>query len=344
MSSRFLPRFLFGASYRTWRHLLFIGVVAVITFNQVFIVYQDSQSVLGNRIYLICFAQFVLYLAAMYLNYFYLAPRLLLKMRYGRYALSLLAIVLLLPALVIILEFWVREGLDLPHRISDYASPLILVDNLANSTLTGICFCGVSVIMLFRKWMTENENLSWVEERHLKAELDKLKGQLMAPAFLSRSLRNAAALVRPDPQAATTVLMKLGRLLRYQLYDGSRDKVLIQSELNFLEEFLRLEGLNGRRIRYVMQTRGDMRNVYVSPLLLIALLQLVVSEQVALDMLLTVKEANLTFVVQSPGELEVDEATLSLLRKRLELQYPDTHEIAIYPDSITLKIARSACR
>lgn len=42
-------RFLFAPNYRIGRHVIFIMLWAVITFNQVFIAYRDSQSVLGSN-------------------------------------------------------------------------------------------------------------------------------------------------------------------------------------------------------------------------------------------------------------------------------------------------------
>lgn len=118
--NNFLPRFLFSPNYRVWRHLIFILVGAIITFNQVFIAYQDSQAVLGNRIYLICATSFMVYLIALYFNYFYLTPKYLLKGNYIGYAVFLTIIVFSLPTLSIAGEYWVRNSLGLPHRITSY--------------------------------------------------------------------------------------------------------------------------------------------------------------------------------------------------------------------------------
>lgn len=107
-------RFLFAPNYRIGRHVIFIMVWAVITFNQVFIAYRDSQSVLGNRIYLVCLISCMTYLIAMYFNYFYLAPKFLLKGKHTAYAVALCVIVLVLPTLSVWSEYWVRNVLNLP--------------------------------------------------------------------------------------------------------------------------------------------------------------------------------------------------------------------------------------
>ncbi|WP_257667011.1 sensor histidine kinase [Parapedobacter tibetensis] len=339
--SNFLPLFLFDTKYRIWRHLLFIVVGAVITFNQVFIAYQDSQGILGNRIYLICFSQFVLYVMAMYFNYFYLTPKFLLKGKYIVYSIMLCVLVFSLPTLSILEEYWVRNALGLPHRISSYTSPLILVDNLAACMITAICFCGVSVVIVFRNWITGNEHVSQLEREHLKSELNKLKGQLIAPAFLSETLRNASDSVEMDPEKTTGMLMQLGQLLRYQLYDCNRDKILLKSELNFLTKFLELEQLNRFDIQYDIHIEGDISKVFVSPMLFFPLVQYAIVDNVSLDLLFSLENRSLSFICKSDGKKELGDDALSLIKKRLELQYPGKHALMVSPGMTGLKIAIS---
>lgn len=140
----------------------------------------------------------MIHLTAMYFNYFYQTPKYLLKGDYISYAIFLIIIVFSLPTLSIAGEYFVRKSLDLPHRITSYTNLLILIDNLSTTIITAICFCGVSVIILFRKWMEGNEEVSRMEREHMKSELNKLKGQI-APAFLSKTLRNASSLVESKP-------------------------------------------------------------------------------------------------------------------------------------------------
>lgn len=110
----------------------------------------------------------MIHLTAMYFNYFYQTPKYLLKGDYISYAIFLIIIVFSLPTLSIAGEYFVRKSLDLPHRITSYTNLLILIDNLSTTIITAICFCGVSVIILFRKWMKGNEIL-------LKSEINSLK-------------------------------------------------------------------------------------------------------------------------------------------------------------------------
>lgn len=333
----FLPLFLFGSKYRIWRHLIFILVGAIITFNQVFIAYQDSQSVLGSRIYLICFFSFAIYLMAMYFNYFYLIPGFLLKGKYTVYTIALCIIVFLLPTLSIAGEYGVRNGLGLTHRITSYTSPLILVDNLSASVITAICFCGVSVIVLFRKWMTGNLEVARLEGEHIKSELNKLKGQI-APAFLSQTLRNASSAVEMDPQKTSGMLMQLGQLLRYQLYDAGRDRILLKSEINFLTQFIELEQKNNPGLQYRIHTEGDINSTFVAPMLFISLVQCIIADSSMLNLYFWIEERTLTFICKTDIEKLLDNDVFSLVKQRLELQYPDRYTWVVSPKIVELKI------
>ncbi|MDR2917693.1 MAG: histidine kinase [Tannerella sp.] len=333
----FLSRFLIDAKYRIWRHLLFILIGAVITFNQVFIAYQDCQDIIGNRIYLICFSSFALYLIAMYFNYFYLTPRFLLKEKYIIYSIMLCIIVFLLPMLSIAEEYWVRNTLGLPHRITSYTNPLILVDNLAACMITTICFCGVSFILLFRNWLTNNEQVSRLEGEQVKSELNKLKGQI-TPAFLSKTLRNASASVETEPEKTTNMLMRLSQLLRYQLYDCNRDKALIKSEINFLTGFLDLERLNNSQFQYKIEMTTDINNLFVSPMLFISLVQYLIEDSSRLDLSFSLESGILSFRCKSDNKKELSGEALASIKKRLELQYPEKYILISKPEITELKI------
>lgn len=333
----FLPLFLFGSKYRIWRHLIFILVGAIITFNQVFIAYQDSQSVLGNRIFLICFSSFAAYLIAMYFNYFYLTPRFLLKGKYIVYTIALCIIVFLLPMLSIAGEYWVRNMLGVSHRITSYTSLLILVDNLSTTVITAICFCGVSVVMLFRKWITGNQLVARMEGEHIRSELNKLKGQI-APAFLSKTLRNASVSAESEPQKTSGMLMELGQLLRYQLYDAGRDRILLKSEINFLTKFIELEQKNNPGVQYCIHTEGDIKNIFVAPMLFISLVQCVITDNNTLDLSFKLEDRTLTFVCKTDAEKPLDNDVFSLVKQRLELQYPEKYTWVANSKMIELKI------
>ncbi|MCC8146635.1 MAG: histidine kinase [Bacteroidales bacterium] len=327
-NKHFVYRFFIEPQYRIWRHLLVVITLVIITFNQVFIAYEDVSDELGYRIYLIGFSSFILYIATLYLNYFVLVPQLFFKDKYITYLVVLSLMVFLLPVFALVEEYWVRSALSLPHRISSYTNPLILIDSLALFVITIICFLGSTMIVLFRRWMAGKERVIGLENEHLKSEVNKLKGQV-TPAFLSKTLKKIASEVKRDPQKATEMLMLLGQLLRYQLYDCNRDRVLLRSEITFLSNFLALEKLNNDRFVYSIHTEGNPDNVFLSPMLFIPLLQYQLDDIASLEVSFQVEKGSLFFYCKSGEDRWWSQNERDSIQRRFELLYPGQYKLTL---------------
>lgn len=328
----FASEFLRARRYRFGRYVFFGLAGGVITSSMVFVAYMDCSSRLGNRIYLLCLSLWIGYAVAMLLHYHCLIPNFLLKGKYGIYSILLFAAAYVLPSLSILQEYYVRSAWKLPHRITSYASPWILVDNLSSCMLLLICFLGVAVLRLFREWKNQEEQLSQMEQAHLLSEVNKLKGQI-APSFLSETLKNAVRFIPTNPSKANEVLMQLGRLLRYQLYDCKRDEVLLTSEINHLNTFLYLKQLNKEGFSYEIRTSGDLNTIRIPPLLFISFTQPFAEQSTFLRIDFSQEERFLFFNQEADGEERWVGKTLELLKQRLDLQYPGKYEFDSKTDS-----------
>lgn len=333
-----LSTFVFDKKYQVWRHVLFIAFAAVITFNQVLIAYHDCQVVLGNDIYLIGGSSLMTYLIVMYFNYFYLTPKFLLRDRIWSYLIITMICMLSLPVLSLWIEYGVRNWANLNHRIADYSSPLILIDIVSTSVITLICFCGISLILLYRTWSVANQHVSVLEIEHLTSELKKLKGQI-TPEFLSRALHHASLWTIKDPQKTNDILLKLSELLRYQLYDAQQEKTLLNSELLYVTKFVSLE----KRCRPILesQLKIDKQHHYhqISPMLLLTLVQTFIKESNSLEISSNVENNMLTFVCKSHSITGALEDQLISIRKRLDLAYSHQYILQLETGSVTLKLA-----
>lgn len=328
---------LIDPKYRMWRYLLLCLVGSIETFNMVFIAYQDCGHLLGSRIYWICISSLMMYAIALLFNHYYLLPRFLLKGRYAAYSISLALIVFSLPTLSIVEEYWIRSAFDLPHRITSYTSPLILIDNLASCLMIAICFLGISVVELLHQWMNRRELIDRMEQEHLQSEVNKLKGQI-TPGFLSKTLNHAAAIVKSNPGKATKMLIQLGKLLRYQLYDCNRNKVLLPSEINFLADFLFIEQMNKEGFTYEIETKGILSHVFVSPLLFISFVQDMVEGSDSLHLLFSFDNRTLYFQCLSGSNKELSNKAISRIRKRLDLQYGNAYTLDLEAGMVKLNI------
>ncbi len=332
-----LTHFLMDEKYSLRRSLLFVLIGTVLTSSMVYVAYMDCIPQLGNRIFLLCLTSCVGYAAAMLWNYYYLIPQFLLRGRYVIYFLVLFATAYLLPTLAVIQEYFVRNAWGLPHRITSYTSPLIAIDNLSSCMLLLVCFLGVSALMFFRQWKIQEEQLSRMEYEHLQSEVNKLKGQL-TPSFLSTSLQNTAHFVNKDPHKAHEILMQLGTLLRYQLYDCNRENVLLNSEINHLRSFLRIEQLIHESFTYQIRTEGNLSAILIPPLLFITLIQEIARTGTDLRICFTHRDHTLSFSCLYGSAQALPEAGMASFRKRLNLQFPGAYEWVSGSGKTELKI------
>ena len=327
MTESKLYRLIVAPQYRIWRHALFILTLGIITFNQVFIAYQDCTSLLGYQIYFICLASLATYIVAIYINYFLLIPKLLLKERYIRYVVFLLILVFLLLIVNILMEYEIRTFLELPHRIKSYTNPLILIDSLSSSMITIICFGSMSAITLLRKRNDKSKHINELEYNFLQSEINKLKGQI-SPSFLSVALLKSANLTKSDPQRASDILMQVGQLLRYQLYDCEREKVLLSSEINFISNFLRTRKLvTENHCDYAIEKEGNTNNILITPLLLIFLVQYISMNNKVFSFKLNIKvlTESVFFEYLFNEDCIIADKTICEMKHKLELLYPDLY-------------------
>jgi len=72
-------------------------------------------------------------------------------------------------------------------------------------------------------------------------------------------LNNVKALIRTDPEKASTVIIKLSEFLRYQLYENGEEKTLLTSEIEFLSNFINLEKIRRENFSVEINSKTDKR-------------------------------------------------------------------------------------
>lgn len=82
------------------------------------------------------------------------------------------------------------------------------------------------------------------ERRNLEQQMEYLKYQVN-PHFFMNTLNNIHALIDIDPSKAKSSVIELSRMMRYVLYEGSRDLISVKKEMDFLRSYIEL-----MRLRY----------------------------------------------------------------------------------------------
>jgi hypothetical protein len=314
VSENVLFRFLASPERRIFRHLLLIVFMGAVLYN--------SASVIDNPTMI-----FAYFIVLFYVNMYVLVPNLLFKNRNIAYCASVIGILVVVATGGYFFNPFNKEnGLNIPLF----------------SFLTILLLAASASIKLFQKGMMDKQLIYELEQSKTYAELEQLKNQIN-PHFLFNMLNNANVLTKKDPDKASQVLMRLSDLLRYQLYDSSRDQVLLTSDIHFLEDFLNLEKVRRDRFDFLISKEGDLSGVQIPPLLFISFVENAVKHNNAatkpsyVHLYFDVRNNELFFTcINSKPRLKPVNNTGGLglinIKRRLELLFPATHELYIEDD------------
>lgn len=340
----FLYNFLISSRCRIWRHLLLITIGIVMSVNQMLNLFQQNIGALHNEIYGIFLFLLINYGFTVYFNLYVLVPNFLLKKKYTKYLLALSATILILTLSGTLIEYLTYSSMDLPNERTSYFNLVALLDLISNFTMYILCIVGISVTILLKNWMQESERINELEKIHIQSEVQRLKEQAN-PQFLSNILNRAGSLTQTEPKNASDMLYKLSQLLRYQLYDCSRDKVLLTSEINYLTNYLSLEKQYSGNLQFKIESKGNTNCVFVAPLLFIPFVHEAVEaaykKENANKMLYLhfIWEGEiLSFVIQTEAIEKNIGDSFSDIKHRLDILYPESYNLTIADGSIHLQL------
>jgi len=317
ISENWAFQFLISSKYRIYRHLLLIAIIS-------FVLYNSTPEISEPTLILCSF------LLMLYFNMYILVPKLLFKNKNTLYSLSVVGIIIISAI-----------GGYLFNTLSDKGDLNISLF----SSLIVVLVAASSSVKLFQKWMVDKQLIDELEKSKTYAELEQLKNQIN-PHFLFNMLNNANVLTKKDPEKASQILMKLSDLLRYQLYDSTRDKVLLTSDIHFLEDFLNLEKVRRDSFDFLISKEGNLSGVQIPPLLFISFVENAVkhnndaTKSSYVNLFFDVRNDELFFkCINSKPVLKSVNNTgglgLTNIRRRLELLFPASHYLVIEENSET---------
>lgn len=94
-------------------------------------------------------------------------------------------------------------------------------------------------IKITARWRSNEMRQQDQQREQLKTELALLKAQIN-PHFFFNTLNNIYSLIELDVEKAQSSVLKLSKLMRYHLYKTNKDFVAIESEIEFVADYLDL--------------------------------------------------------------------------------------------------------
>ncbi len=231
-----------------------------------------------------------------------------------------------------------------------YAS-LIVSSFLSSTTVDNSNEYGTKFQLIILSWVMLFHLLShWVmaqwklvqqlKNERANAELMHLKSQVN-PHFLFNTLNNLYGLALEKSDQTPGLILKLSDMLRYTIYQGKKDQVLLSDEINYLNDFIQLQQIRYHKpVNITFDHAIEHENLVISPLLLLILVENAykhgvenLTEEAFVVIKLEVKELNVIFTIKNNFD-ESEQATepgigLQNLTKRLQVIYPDAHQLDI---------------
>ncbi|MEI7499679.1 MAG: histidine kinase [Bacteroidota bacterium] len=196
-----------------------------------------------------------------------------------------------------------------------------------------------------KNWLKGEKLKQALKQEKLLAELNFLKSQIN-PHFLFNVLNMAfsSATCNGDEKTAD-IIEKLSGLMRYMLYESNVDRVNLEREVEFLNNYIKLQKMrlsSDISTEVNFQVSGNINHNQIAPLILIPFIENAFKYGISLDqpgeimILLAVNGKQLEFKVQnkinvSTRAIDKKNSGIGLInvRKRLELLYPGKHILDI---------------
>lgn len=137
--------------------------------------------------------------------------------------------------------------------------------------LTGNIYTVFLVIAIksIRDKVRNDRRTQRLEKEKTEHELQFLRSQ-MNPHFLFNAINSIYVLIRKDPDLASDTLLKFADLLRYQLYECNADRISIEKEIVYLDNYIALEKVRrGNTLCTEYAVGEEVRHFSIAPLLII---------------------------------------------------------------------------
>jgi sensor histidine kinase YesM len=250
----------------------------------------------------------------------------------------------------IVIEKWFCEllpainpkGLTLANKFAAISISYCVVTVISTLIQGGISLSFKTILAYFDEKRKRKE----LETANLKNELNVIRSQIN-PHFLFNTLNNIDALISKSPDKASELLIKLSDEMRYMLYDANIEKIDIESELKFLNNYISLQKIRINHENPInISIDIDNQNERIPPLLFLPLVENAFKHGIFLNIDDTIKlhirlkEHILDFSVMNHYNQNTSFANshkglgLDLVKRRFGLVFPDKHKFEVKKDGI----------
>lgn len=329
---------LFSRNKNLWVHLSFWCVYLSFNFYQISVFQRRIDGFDWGKGTLIIATHFILTVIIAYLNYFFFLPRFLERKRWFQYLAEFIVPFIIIVALRVFVQRYIIDGYTHQERYF-YSSTFVV----QTAVITLFITIFISLLRFVSEWFEMEAIKKEVETEKLTAELNFLKTQIN-PHFLFNTLNNLYYLAYSKSENTTEVISKLSQVMRYMIYDANHERVLLEKEIEYMQNYIGLERLRlNNQIPINFDIKGNTMGVEIAPLILITFLENAFKHGVTsnnpeawVNISIRVENDRLHYSVENSKAKNALQDNggksgigLTNVRRRLELVYPAKHTLKV---------------
>lgn len=143
---------------------------------------------------------------------------------------------------------------------------------ITRESLWSIFYTSISICIFYiKKALDEKELLMALEKDNANFRIKYLRSQLN-PHFLFNTLNSIYSLSLQKSDQTPDVVVKLADLMRYLIYECNEDKVPLNKEIEFIQNYMEIEKIRHKAdVRLTIE--GDTNDIMIEPFLFIAFVE-----------------------------------------------------------------------
>lgn len=312
-------------------HILFWIFIFLYIFDYVIENYSWQESLL------LTFFETSLFSIEFYLNLFYLFPVIYQKKGNIKYIL----------ALSILLSISYSN-----YYFFGFADNLLsenFVRSIVTFLLNHLLFIFISyIVWYFMKYFTEKEKTLRLENDKLQVEMMLLKTQI-SPHFLFNALNNIYSLTLMKSDDAPKMLAALSDILRYLLYEGSKQRVFIEVEIEIIQKYIDIQkfrNIPGKN-NISLSVNGNASDLQIPPLIFMTLIEnafkhgdIIEKEEGFVAITFTIQEKKIDFAIENSysNRKYLNGIGLANIQSQLTILYGNLYVLEVDESNSVFKI------
>ncbi|HMJ69181.1 MAG TPA: histidine kinase [Cyclobacteriaceae bacterium] len=205
-------------------------------------------------------------------------------------------------------------------------------------------------IKLIKQWYLKKSENELLEKEKLRAELELLKGQLH-PHFMFNTLNSIYSMALRNSTQTADAIHKLSNLMRYMITECNTPAISLEQEIQAIKTYIELEKSRlGDRLDHTLNIQGQLAGYRIAPLLLLPFVEnsfkhgaYMAEDQAWVSLTIVLKDDQFVFKLINGKNTQAKPPTsgigLANVKKRLNLLYPQSHDLRISEDEETFVVS-----